>query len=904
MHRIKISIEAVGCNLRLRKSVKLIAMRISSLGNKATAAVALHSRVLSLHGRVLSALALLLGCVVAPALGQESPSAREPILITDLLKLQQIGSVAVSPDSREVLYTVTSIADADLSEDRDSLVYRTHVYLVDAAGTYPPRQLTRGDESARDPAWHPDGDRIAFVRNVDGTPQIFELPLLGGEAIQVTDLESGASNPQWSPDGSRILFASSLSEEELSDRLGHGPDWPIERPGRTWADADNARPDPNGSLSEIRAWLEDNADDGNPLVLHRLDFHGEHDLQARPEFRHFFVMRVDTVDAPTMITQGFNHFGDAQWLPDGERVVVSGTVQDESHPDRTIDSHLYLARADGSGISPLLEMDGLALYEPVPSPDGQQIVFLASDEADRGYAQRELGILPTDAAGNARLLTLDFDRSVSDPKWSKDGWYVYFTAPSDGGVPLYRVHPFARPDRVTSAETLAADTASAQAPSDSIAAADTAVVSSTTAAADTAAVSGPTAAADTATTSGVPATDLTGPTAEPSIQIDRLTSFERGIRSYSPGRATVFFVATAVENPYELYSSNLQFTSESRITSHNADWLEDKILSYPERHSLTRDGREIDYWIMRPTAFDSSRRYPLLVQIHGGPSAMWGPGEETMWHEFQFFASKGYGIVFANPRGSGGYGYDFERANYQNWGAGPAGDVLAVATEAASLPWVDADRQVVTGGSYAGYLTAWIVAHDDRFKAAAAQRGVYDLDTFLGEGNAWRLVPLHFGGYPWDTEAPAVEITPASDSVDMPPVGEETGPRDSAAALDVAADSIGAAADSAATVTGADSLRASTDVPLLSPAEILVKNSPLSFVEQITTPLLIMHADNDLRTGVIQSEMLYRALKVLERPVEYVRYPDAGHDLSRTGDPRQRMDRILRIYEFFERFIR
>ena len=84
---------------------------------------------------------------------------------------------------------------------------------------------------------------------------------------------------------------------------------------------------------------------------------------------------------------------------------------------------------------------------------------------------------------------------------------------------------------------------------------------------------------------------------------------------------------------------------------------------------------------------------------------------------------------------------------------------------------------------------------------------------------------------------------------------------------------------------------------------IIQRNSPITYVNRIRTPLLIMHSSNDLRTGVSQSEMLYRSLKALGRPVEYVRYPNAGHDLSRTGDPKQRMDRLNRIIEFFERYI-
>jgi dipeptidyl aminopeptidase/acylaminoacyl peptidase len=164
-----------------------------------------------------------------------------------------------------------------------------------------------------------------------------------------------------------------------------------------------------------------------------------------------------------------------------------------------------------------------------------------------------------------------------------------------------------------------------------------------------------------------------------------------------------------------------------------------------------------------------------------------------------------------------------------------------------------------------------MVSQDHRFQAAVAQRGVYDLPVFFGEGRAWRLVPDHFGGYPWEGDVPPPMHVADSLWTQMDTVGSDT--------------------------TIADT----TDA--LPPREALLRNSPITYVDQITTPLLILHADEDLRTGVIQSEALYKSLKVLGRPVEYVRYPDAGHDLSRTGDPQQRIDRLLRIYEFMERFI-
>jgi dipeptidyl aminopeptidase/acylaminoacyl peptidase len=249
----------------------------------------------------------------------------------------------------------------------------------------------------------------------------------------------------------------------------------------------------------------------------------------------------------------------------------------------------------------------------------------------------------------------------------------------------------------------------------------------------------------------------------------------------------------------------------------------------------------VEYWIMKPTNWEPGKKYPTILEIHGGPTAMWGPGESSMWHEYQYYCARGYAVVYSNPRGSGGYGEAFMRANINDWGNGPMRDVLtALDKSAAEFAWIDTSRLAVTGGSYAGYLIGYMLGHDQRFKAACAQRGVYDLRTFFGEGNAWRLVPNYFGGYPWEK----------------------------------------------------------------STYDILERESPINYVQNVTTPLIIFHGENDLRTGVIQSEQFYKSLKVLGRTVEYVRHPGATHEITRSGNNRQRIDQMLRTWEFFERFIR
>ncbi len=322
-------------------------------------------------------------------------------------------------------------------------------------------------------------------------------------------------------------------------------------------------------------------------------------------------------------------------------------------------------------------------------------------------------------------------------------------------------------------------------------------------------------------------------------KITALTDGQSGISSFDIAKNKLIYAKTEVANPSELYIADAQAKNSKRISDFNTGWLKTKKLSFPEKKTFVNEkGLTIEYWTMKPTAYEAGKKYPLLVEIHGGPSAMWGPGESSMWHEYQYFCSKGYGVVYSNPRGSGGYGEAFLQANVNDWGKGPTSDVLTSLDKTVAEGWADTSNLFVTGGSYAGYLVSWIISHDHRFKAACAQRGVYDLSTFLGEGNAWRLVPNYFGGYPWENNS----------------------------------------------------------------RQTIERESPINYVNNIRTPLILFHGENDRRTGVIQSEMLYRSLKILNQPVEYVRHPGASHEITRTGDNRQRIDQLLRTWEFFERW--
>lgn len=699
----------------------------------------------------------------------QNGSEKELVRVTDMLKIKSISGVTLSKDGGKAAFTVTAIEpDGDSKWDYK---YVNHVYLVSTDGSSKPRELTV-KEGASQPAWSPDGKQLAFVRAVEGKPQIFLLSLEGGEPTQFTHYKYGAGTPKWSPDGRQILFSSNIPLKDLiKDSLlnpGHRlPAWPDEKPGieaNKSMESPMASANPDGSLQEIRAYLDNDVTDKKAKVVDKLNFQDEMGVSTELGFNHFFLQGLETGAQPMAVTHGFYRFSNVEFTPDGKGLVITGNMDSTQHPDRALESAIYLADNTGNHLRLLLGEKDKTYNATAISPTGKWLAFQYGSTSFVSVPM--LGILPLNGT-EKDLVSIPLDRNKGNFTWSEDEKYLYLLAQSNGGAPIYRIPLSTR-------------------------------------------------------------------------KVERLSGFDSGVSSFDFRNGHLVFVSTAVTNPFELYSADASMQHVQRISSFNEDWIQKKQLSLPEKHVFRNEkGMEIEYWVMKPTHYEAGKKYPLLLDIHGGPSAMWGPGESSMWHEFQFFCSKGYGVVYCNPRGSGGYGLDFLRGNINDWGTGPTSDVLTALDKTVAEGWADSSRLVVSGGSYAGYLVAWIVGHDHRFKAACSQRGVYDLATFFGEGNAWRLVPNYFGGYPWEEKVKA----------------------------------------------------------------ILVRESPITYVQNITTPYIIFHGENDRRTGFVQGEMLYRSLKVLGRPVEYVRHPGATHEITRSGDNRQRMDQMLRTYEFFERWI-
>jgi dipeptidyl aminopeptidase/acylaminoacyl peptidase len=325
------------------------------------------------------------------------------------------------------------------------------------------------------------------------------------------------------------------------------------------------------------------------------------------------------------------------------------------------------------------------------------------------------------------------------------------------------------------------------------------------------------------------------------IAPERVVSGPRGVISFDVAGGTIAWTQMQPSNPSDVYAARLDGGGERRLTTLNDSLLRGVYVGeYEEIRYPSFDGRRVQGWFIRPFGVADRSSAPLVVQIHGGPHAMWGPGEASMWLEYQMLAGAGYTVFFSNPRGSGGYGNEVLRSIHRDWGTSPARDILIGADSVIGRGLADPRRQFVTGGSYAGYMTAWLIAREapERFRAAVAARGVYDLSIWYGGSNTWRLLEGEFGVRPWED------------------------------------------------------------------LEMMREQSPLTYVANIRTPLLLLHADTDFRTTIAGAEAMYRALKVLGREVEFVRYPREGHELTRSGEPKHRVDHMLRTMEFFERYMR
>ncbi|HYX23283.1 MAG TPA: S9 family peptidase, partial [Thermoanaerobaculia bacterium] len=247
------------------------------------------------------------------------------------------------------------------------------------------------------------------------------------------------------------------------------------------------------------------------------------------------------------------------------------------------------------------------------------------------------------------------------------------------------------------------------------------------------------------------------------------------------------------------------------------------------------DGRPIEAWVQKPPGFDPHTKYPLILNIHGGPHAAYG---YTFDHEFQWMAAEGYVVLYPNPRGSSSYGEEFGNVIQYRYPGDDAKDLLAGVDELVRRGYVDPQRLAVTGGSGGGVLTNWIVGHDGRFAAAASQRSIAGWADFWYDADFTLFTPSWFKGAPWE-----------------------------------------------------------------DPADYAAR-SPITYVTQVKTPLMLIEGEADYRTPPgAGGEQMFRALKYQKKPVVMVRFPGESHELSRSGQPWHRIERLRHIMAWMDKYL-
>jgi dipeptidyl aminopeptidase/acylaminoacyl peptidase len=201
--------------------------------------------------------------------------------------------------------------------------------------------------------------------------------------------------------------------------------------------------------------------------------------------------------------------------------------------------------------------------------------------------------------------------------------------------------------------------------------------------------------------------------------------------------------------PAEVWAGIGSLVPMRRLSAHNDTLMRSLRLALPEEITFQSfDGTQIQGWLMKPPACTSDRKCPLILSVHGGPHGMFGWSFNPA---FQVYVARGYGVLYLNPRGSSGYGQKFSDGTLNEWGGGDYRDLMFGVDEALRKnSWIDGGRLGVTGGSYGGFMTNWIVTQTPRFRAGVAVASVSNLISFYSTSLYQDLIHAEFGGYPWD----------------------------------------------------------------------------------------------------------------------------------------------------------
>ncbi len=642
-----------------------------------------------------------------------------------------------------------------------------------------------------DVALSPDGGRVAYVVRMADRDRdryraaIWIVDVDGGKPRQLSSGENDDLLARWAPDGRRVAFVSDRGpvpegKERASRNLFvAGLDGAERRLTSFDDDVKDLAWSPDGKRICVVAKANWSEGGGAPTVrvYERLRYKSDEEGLLDLRRRHLWL--VDAASgALEQLTDGDHDDLEPSWSADGRRLAFISNRTDDR--DRNTIRDVWVATIDGSAPDRRITASDGPQEHPSFSPDGSAIAYYGHRDPRAGHAKN--AHLWVSVGGSAAPLDLlaRWDRTVGSVVITDMRGLVPLPPPAwpPDGERLY----FVGSDRGT-------------------------------------------ANVYEARIDGSEPTQVTRGEHQVVTAI-----FDRERRRFAA------LIATATD-PGDVYVGDIASGELRRLTRVNDEMLRDAYVAKPERISFKgADGWDLEGWLLKPEGFDPKRPYPLVLQIHGGPHTAYG---HSFFHEFQVLAGRGYLVLYTNPRGSQSYGERFARACVGDWGGKDYEDLMAAVDHVTAQGYVDTRRLGVTGGSYGGFMTNWIIGHCDRFAAAVTARSISNNMSSFGTSD----IGWHF----WDYE-----------------MGD------------------------------AD--------PYADPERYL-RFSPIAFAKDVRTPLLILHAENDYRCPIEQAEQFFTALAYLRKPVRMIRYPNDTHDLTRLGKPTNRVHHMASLIDWFDAYL-
>jgi dipeptidyl aminopeptidase/acylaminoacyl peptidase len=624
--------------------------------------------------RTLAALALVCSTVArsVPARAQ-TDAKRRGMTAEDYYSFEFAGDPHLSPDGRWVAYVVTTI---DQKQNRRV----SNVWVAATDGSRAPRQFTASPQSSNSPRWSPDGQSLAFLS---------ARPDAAGSSSPMTPAAMSSSSPTASQ------ASSSTAPTQSSSNVAGATQTPM--PSSSPAGSPPSATTPGVSSAQLTA--------------------------SAPETprTQVYVLGLDGGEA-RRVTNLRNGVSSFQWSPDGTRLALlsrtgasdakapSSDVRHYKHPSYKFNdtgwfddkrSHVFVVDVASGASKQITSGDEWNDTDPQWSPDGRRIAFV-SDRTGKAFDEsRNTDVWVVNADGTGALTKIsDHDEADASPRYSPDGKWIAFTgelhdrdhpkiflAPANGGAPSKLV---ARDlDLIPSGLEWAEG--------------GRAIFFET----------------------GVKGEYQLFRVDVASGEVRQVTTGARAVRNVDindEARRMVYTV-NDFKRLDDLYVSGLDGKNEKQLTRLNQKLWGQLQLQDVERFTYKgAAGWDVDGFLVKPAGWREGKKYPMILSVHGGPAGQYGV---DWYQEFQVYAAKGWAVLFTNPRGSTGYGQKFERGIEGEWGGKDYQDVMSgVDAALARYTWIDRERLGVTGGSYGGFMTNWIVGHTNIFKAAVTLRSV------------------------------------------------------------------------------------------------------------------------------------------------------------------------------------